>query len=232
MVAVPTGTSGTTTFNLDVGEIIMEAYERCGQLALSGRDYRTARRSLNLMMLDWASRGINLWTVEEGTQVLTAGDATYTLPTDTVDLIETLLRTGTGTNQQDYTLNRISVSTYATLPNKETTGRPVQIYVNRQITPEFTVWPVPDSTEEYTLAYWRLRRIEDTGDVASYSMDVPFRFLPAMVAGLAYYLSMKVPSAFERMGALKAIYDETWQLAADEDRTRASQTFAPFIDSL
>lgn len=222
-------TSGTTTFNLDLGEIIAEAYERIGIFALSGYDYRTARRSLDLMMQEWANRGLNLWTVEEGTQVLTAGDPTYDLPTDTVDLIETMLRTGSDENQQDFSLTRISVSTYATLPNKNATGTPSQIYVNRQLTPTFTVWPSPDSAETYTLAYWRLRRIQDTGTPASNTMDVPFRFLPALCAGLAYYVSMKKPQGAERAMALKAVYEEQFQLAADEDRTRVSFRFIPYI---
>lgn len=227
---VPTpAPSGTTTFNMDLGEIIQEAYERCGVLLLSGMDYRMARRSIDIMMQEWSNRGLNLWTVEAGTQVLTSGTGTYNLPTDTIDLIETMLRTGTGTGQQDYTLTRISVSTYATLPNKNITGRPVEIYVDRQLTPNFTVWPIPDSTQTYTLAYWRLRRIEDTGTPASNLMDMPTRFLPALCAGLAYYLAMKKPSAAPRVADLKAMYDEQWTLAAGEDRTRASFRFIPYM---
>lgn len=230
LIPVPTpATSGTTTFNLDIGEIIIEAYERCGINVLSGNDYRTARRSIDLMMQEWANRGLNLWTVEAGTQVLTAGTATYNLPVDTVDLIETMLRTGTGTNQQDYTLTRISVSTYATIPNKQVPARPTEIYVNRQITPSFTVWPTPDSSQTYTLAYWRLRRIQDTGNLSSNLMDMPFRFMPALIAGLAYYVAMKKTSALDRVAGLKMIYEEQWQLAADEDRTRASFRFVPYM---
>lgn len=221
--------SGTNTFNMDLAEIIQEAYERCGILVLSGLDYRMARRSIDLMMQEWSNRGLNLWTVEEGTQALTAGTATYDLPTDTIDLIESMLRTGTGENQQDYTLTRISVSTYATLPNKNTTGRPVEIYVNRQVEPTFTVWPVPDSNASYTLAYWRLRRIYDTGTPGTNLMDMPTRFLPALCAGLAYYVAMKKPSALERVPGLKAIYEEQWDLAAQEDRTRASFRFVPYV---
>lgn len=221
--------SGTTTFNLDIGEIVIEAFERCGIMALSGNDYRTARRSIDLMMQEWANRGLNLWTVEEGTQVLTEGTATYNLPADTIDLIETELRTGTGQQQQDYTLNRISVSTYATIPNKLVQDRPVQIYVNRQIVPNFTVWPVPDGATTYTVAYWRLRRIQDTGAPASNTMDLPFRFLPALCAGLAYFVAMKKPQALDRVVALKAAYEEQFRLAADEDRQRASVRFVPYI---
>jgi hypothetical protein len=228
----PAQPSGTTTFNLDLGEIIAEAFERCGILVLSGQDYRTARRSLDLMMQEWANRGFNLWTVETGTQVLTQGTATYTLPVDTVDLVETMLRTQSDQNQQDYTLNRISVSTYATIPNKNVQGRPVQVYVNRQITPQFTVWPVPDGTTQYTLAYWRLRRIQDTGVPASNTMDVPFRFLPALCAGLAYHVAMKKPQVQGLVPMLKEVYEEQFKLAADEDRSRASSRFVPFIDWL
>lgn len=231
LVPVPTpAPSGTSSFNLDLGEIIQEAYERCGILMLSGLDYRMARRSIDIMMQEWSNRGLNLWTVEEGTQTLTAGTATYDLPTDTIDLIETMLRTSAGSQQQqDYTLTRISVSTYATLPNKNVTGRPVEIYVNRQVTPNFTVWPVPDSVQTYTLAYWRLRKIEDTGSPASNLMDMPTRFLPALCAGLAYYLAMKKPQCQDRVVALKAVYEEQWDLAAAEDRTRASFRFIPFV---
>lgn len=223
-------TSGTVTFDLDVGEIISEAFERVGgNLVLSGNDYRTARRSLNLMMLEWANRGLNLWTVEAGTTALVQGTATYNLAADTVDLIETELRTGSGQNQQDYTLDRISVSTYASIPNKLTQGRPVQVYVNRQITPNFTVWPVPDGAQSYSLSWWRLRRIQDTGTVASNTMDLPFRFLPALCAGLAFYVAMKKPGAIDRVVGLKAEYEEQFRLAADEDRDRASVRFVPYI---
>lgn len=228
-VPSPATDSGTTTFNLDLGEIIQEAYERLGILMLSGSDYRMARRSIDILMQEWANRGLNLWTVEEGTQTLTAGTATYNLPSDCIDIIEAVLRTGTGTNQQDVTVTRISVSTYATLPNKNVTGRPVEYYVNRQVQPTVTVWPVPDATQTYTFVYWQLRRIEDTGQPASNIMDMPTRFLPALVSGLAYYLSMKKPSAMDRAAALKAVYEEQWDLAAGEDRTRASFRFVPYI---
>lgn len=222
-------TSGTASVNYDLGEIITEAFERAGIMVLSGNDYRTARRSIDLMMQEWANRGLNLWTVEAGTTTLVAGTATYNLATDTVDLIETMLRTGTGVNQQDYTLTRISVSTYATIPNKLVQQRPTQIYVDRQITPTFTVWPVPDASQTYTLAWWRLRRIQDTGQPASNTMDLPFRFMPALCAGLAYYVAMKKPESKDRVIPLKQAYEEQFQLAADEDRTRASFRFVPWM---
>lgn len=222
-------TSGTTAFTMDLGEIITEAYERCGVMVLSGYDYRTARRSIDLMMHEWSNRGLNLWTVEEASQVLTSGTATYTLAADTVDIIEAVMRTGTGTNQQDQQLNRMSVVTYSQLTNKLYQSRPLQYYVSRTSTPTVTMWPVPDSAMTYTLQYWRLRRIQDTGTPASNTMDLPFRFLPALVAGLAYYLSMKKPQALERAIALKGVYDEQWKLAADEDRSRASIRFVPWV---
>ena len=183
------------------------------------------------MMQEWANRGINLWTVDEGSQVLTAGDPTYDLPTDTVDLIDHVIRTGAGSasTQSDLTINRISVSSYSAIPNKLSTGRPVQIYIDRQITPTFTVWPVPDSSQTYTLIYWRLRRIQDAGQPGTNTMDVPFRFMPALVAGLAYNLAMKSPGAEGRVPMLKAIYEEQFKLAADEDRDRASVRFIPYI---
>ena len=230
LIPIPTpAPSGTTNFNMDLWEIVQEAYERCGILTLSGMDYRMARRSIDIMMQEWSNRGINLWTIEEGSQVLTPGTATYSLPAYTIDLIETMLRTETGQNQQDYTLTRISVSTYATLPNKNVQGRPVEIYVNRQVTPQFTVWPVPDASTPYTVAYWMLKRIEDTGDIASNLMDMPTRFLPALCAGLAYFIAMKKPQAFARLDTLKMVYEEQWNLAAGEDRSRASSRFVPYV---
>lgn len=226
-------TSGTTTFNLDIGDIIAEAYERCGILSLSGRDYRTARRSLDLMMLDWANRGLNLWKIEEASIAVVAGTQAYTLPNATVDIIDAVLRTYTGQNQQDYTLGRISGSTWSTLPNKLVPGRPVQYYVDRQLTPVLNLWPLPDGETTYTFVYWALNRIEDTGSTGAYNMDVPWRFLPCLCAGLAYYVGMKRPDAVSgRLADLKAIYDEAWVIASGEDRTRASQRFVPYIPSV
>jgi len=221
-------TSGTSTFNLDLSEIVEEAFERCGSELRTGYDLKTARRSLNLMFADWANRGINMWTFEQGTQTLTPGTATYALPADTVDLMEHVIRTGAGNaaTQADLTITRISVSTYATIPNKLQQGRPIQIWIERLNTPQFTVWPVPDSSQTYQLIYWRLRRIQDAGNGTN-TMDMPFRFIPCMVAGLAYYLSMKVPGAADRMQTLKAQYDEAWALAAEEDREKAAVRFVP-----
>jgi len=221
-------TSGTATFNLDLAEIVEEAFERCGSELRTGYDLKTARRSLNLLFADWANRGVNMWTFEQGTQTLTPGTATYNLPTDTVDLLEHVIRTGAGnvSTQADLTITRISVSTYATIPNKLQQGRPIQIWIERLNTPRFTVWPVPDSSQTYQLVYWRLRRIQDAGNGTN-TMDMPFRFLPCMVAGLAYYLSMKVPGAMDRMQSLKAQYDEAWEIAATEDREKAAVRFVP-----
>ena len=223
-------TSGTAAFNLDLNEYVEEAFERCGAELRTGYDLRTARRSLNLLFADWSNRGINLWTVEQGSQVLTPGTATYTLPADTVDLIEHVIRTGAGnvSTQTDLTITRISVSTYSSIPNKLQQARPIQVWINRQAdAPEFTVWPVPDSSQTYTFVYWRLRRIQDAGAGGTYTQDIPFRFLNALVAGLAYYLSMKIPGAMERMATLKQQYDEAWDLASSEDRDKSAVRFVP-----
>lgn len=221
-------TSGVAVFNPDLSEIIEEAYERCGSELRTGYDMRTARRSLNFMFTDWANRGINMWTMEQGQQILTPGTATYTLPTDTVDLLDHVIRTGAGNSatQADLTITRISESTYATLPNKLQQARPIQVWIQRLNTPQFTVWPVPDTAQQYIFVYWRLRRIQDAGNGVN-TMDMPFRFYNAMVAGLAYYLAMKIPNAIERMPMLKAQYDEAWQLASDEDREKAAVRFVP-----
>lgn len=222
-------TSGTTNFNPQLTDIIQEAYDRAGVVMRSGYEYRSARRSIDILMQEWANRGLNLWTVEEGSQVLTAGIKTYNLPSDTVDLIDHVIRTGSGANQSDLTINRVSVSNYSTIPNKTDQGRPIRIYVDRQITPRFTVWPVPDNSDTYTLVYWRLRRIQDAGQPGTNTMDMPFRFMPALIAGLAYQLAMKNPGAEARVPFLKQVYEEQWQLAADEDRSRASVRFMPYV---
>jgi len=222
-------TSGTASFNLDLSELVEEAFERAGSELRSGYDLRTARRSLNLMFTDWANRGINMWTVEKGEIPLVAGTGTYNLPNDTVDLIEHVVRTNNGqaATQADLSISRISVSTYASIPNKLTTGRPIQVYVDRiSPTPTANLWPVPDGVQTYTLVYWRLRRIQDAGSGVN-TMDVPFRFLNCMVAGLAYMLSMKVPGGIDRIGLLKQQYDEAWELAATEDRDKSSSRFVP-----
>jgi hypothetical protein len=298
-------TSGTASFNLDLTEIVEEAFERAGSELRSGYDLRTARRSLNLMFAEWANRGINMWTFEQGTINLVSGQATYALPVDTVDLLEHVIRTGAGnvSTQADLTISRISVSTYATIPNKLSQARPIQVWFQRldgqrsaigttlastitatdttitvastvglgttgfvlidsetinygsvsgnqllycsrgqayttaaahtsgasvypQNLPSVTVWPVPDASTDYQFVYYRMRRIDDAGNGVN-TMDVPFRFLPCMVAGLAYHLAMKVPTGAERLPLLKVQYDEAWQLAADEDRETAPIRFVP-----
>jgi hypothetical protein len=315
-------TSGTTAFNLDLSELVEEAFERAGAELRTGYDLRTARRSLNIMFADWANRGINMWTMEQGVIPLNTGQATYLLPNDTVDLLEHVIRTqaNSTSNQADLTITRISVSTYATIPNKLTQGRPIQLLVSRydgqdsassyQVTstlnstattitlssttgasptntlpgsgiikidseyiyynelvqtspsngstsgvytlyncirgfndttaashltsaviykvntPTVTVWPTPNAGGGYQLVYWRLRRTQDAGD-GSNVMDVPFRFIPCMAAGLAYYIAGKIPSGYERLPMLKQQYDEAWALASEEDREKAAVRFVP-----
>jgi hypothetical protein len=241
-------TSGSQSFNLDLTEIVEEAFERCGSQLRSGYDLRTARRSMNLLFADWANRGVNLWTVEQGQIVLQQGVNTYSLPIDTVDLIEHVIRTNTGqqNNQADLTISRISVSTYATIPNKLQQARPIQVWVNRQSgatypltdepsyadpvtgvdAPQITVWPTPDGSQTYTFVYWRLRRIQDAGNGVN-TFDIPFRMLPALTAGLSYYLSLKVDGADQRIALLKQQYDEAWDIASSEDRDKSPVRFVP-----
>jgi hypothetical protein len=219
-------TSGTTTFDLDLNSLVEEAFERCGAELRTGYDLRTARRSLNLLTAEWARRGVNLWTIEEGSVSLTEGTITYNLPTNTIDLIEQVIRTGTGTNQQDINISRISASTYATISNKNTEGRPNQVWINRQAArPTINVWPVPEDND-YTFVYYALNRIEDAGNGVN-TQDIPFRFLPCMVAGLAFYLSLKIPQAADRSQFLKQEYEEQWALASTEDREKADFRIAP-----
>ena len=219
-------TSGTATFNLDLNNLVEEAFERCGKELRTGYDLRTARRSLNLLTAEWANRGINLWTIDEGTVSLTSGTSNYNLPADTIDLIEQVVRTGTGQNQQDINITRISASTWGTIPNKNATGRPIQVWINRQASqPQINVWPAPDNNS-YTFVYWRLKRIEDAGNGVN-TQDIPFRFLPCLVAGLAFYLSMKLPGAEMRTQMLKQEYEEQWMLASTEDREKADIRLAP-----
>lgn len=223
-------TSGTAAFNLDLSEIVEEAFERCGSELRTGYDLRTARRSLNLMFADFANRGINLWTLDSGTINLVQGTSVYNLPDDTVDLLEHVIRTGAGnvSTQVDLTITRISNSTYSSIPNKLQQARPIQVWVNRQApTPQVNLWPTPDQTGVYQFVYWRLRRIQDAGDGGTYTQDIPFRFLPALVSGLAYYLALKIPGAMERLPVLKEQYDADWDRASSEDREKAAVRFVP-----
>jgi hypothetical protein len=221
-------TSGVANFNLDLSEIVEEAFERCGSELRTGYDLRTARRSLNLLFADWANRGINMFTFEQGTINLIPGVASYQLPADTVDLLEHVIRTGAGNSstQADLTITRISISTYATIPNKLQQARPIQILIERLDTPRVILWPVPDNSQVYQLIYWRMRRIQNAGDGVN-TMDMPFRFMPCMIAGLAYYLALKIPDALNRLEVLKSQYDEAWQLAAGEDQEKAALRFVP-----
>ena len=298
-------TSGSAAFNLDLTELVEEAFERAGSEMRTGYDMRTARRSLNLLFADWANRGINMWTFEQGTITLKQGLSTYPIPNDTVDLLDHVIRTqaNSTSNQADLTISRISVSTYATIPNKLNQARPIQVWyqrldgqtasagvtLNETLTatdttitlssvvglatagyinldtetiyytyidgndlggcfrgqnnttaathtsgtavyvpnlPRVTVWPTPDGSTTYQFVYWRMRRVQDAGNGVNV-MDVPFRFVPCMVAGLAYYIALKVPGGMERLGVLKQQYDEAWMTAADEDQERAALRLVP-----
>jgi hypothetical protein len=299
-------TSSLTTFNLDLSELVEEAFERCGQELRTGYDLRTARRSLNILTIEWANRGINLWTIEQGSFPLVTGQIAYPIPLDTIDLLDQVIRTGSGSNQIDINLTRISESTYSTIPTKNAQGRPIQVWINRQsgntnavastvldgaidatdttitvlsatnlpsqgyikidnevilyqnvsgnqflncfrgqnnttavshltaasiyqiFLPNVNVWPTANAPgNQYTFVYWRLRRVQDGGGGVS-TQDIPFRFIPAMVAGLAYYLSIKLPNMdMNRAGSLKADYEQQFQLAADEDREKAGIRFVP-----
>ena len=230
-------TTGTALFNLDFAEIAEEAFERAGSELRSGYDLKTARRSLNLLLIEWGNKGINLWTVEEGSILLNTGVTSYNLPIDTVDLLDHVIRTGSGQNQSDITISRISGSTYSTIPNKNAMGKPIQVWINRQsgattptgvAYPTINVWPTPQAPDEqYTFVYWRLKRMDDAGNGVN-TQDIPYLFLPALVAGLAYYLSMKLPGVdIQRAVALKAVYDEQFQLAADENRDKSALRVVP-----
>ena len=222
-------TSGTTTFNMDFTEIAEETWERAGREMRSGYDLRTARRSMNLLTIEWQNRGINMWTIDEGTISLVQGTSSYDLPADTIDLLEHVIRTGSGnvSTQSDLSISRISVSTYASIPNKLTQGRPIQIYIDRgQANPSATVWPVPDASSTYVLKYYRMRRIQDAGSGVE-DADVNFRFLPCLVAGLAYYISQKDPELAPRIPMLQTEYERQFDLAAQEDREKASISLVP-----
>jgi len=224
-------TSNTTAFDMEFTEIAEEAFERAGREMRSGYDLRTARRSMNLLTIEWQNRGINMWTVDSGTIDLVKGQTTpYDLPADTIDLLEHQIRTGSGNTatQSDLTISRISVSTYASIPNKLTQGRPIQLYIERlRDHPKVNVWPIPDRSD-YKLYYWRMRRIQDAGSGVQ-TADMNFRFFPCLVAGLAYYIAMKLPEMMDRVPMLKAVYDEQFELAAGEDREKTSARFVPRI---
>ena len=305
-------TSGVANFNLDLNEIVEEAFERAGGELRTGYDLRTARRSMNLLFADWGNRGVNMWTFEQNAITLVTGQPTYALPDDTVDLLDHVIRTNQNVpnNQADLTITRISVSTYATIPNKLIQGRPIQVWIQRltasdsllpgtlqatilstttsipitslagvpnagfikigseliaynEVQPatdtspalllnccrgqdgttavghssgaaitlsqknSITVWPTPNPGTTYQFVYWRMRRIQDATNSGVRTFDVPFRFLPCLVAGLAYYIALKIPEGLARLEILKAQYDEAWQLAAGEDQEKAAVRFVP-----
>ena len=225
------GVNPTTSFLPDIGEIVEEAYERAGLEMQSGYDLRTARRSLDLMMLEWQNRGINLWTVEQvDLGLLIAGTAAYPLASGTIAVLEVLLRENEGVTatQVDYEMGRISRDTYAGIPNKLTQAKPVQVYVDRQQdATTINLWPTPDSSTKYKIIYYRIRRMTDTGPGGTYDADVPDRFWPALIAGLAYNIALKRPEASERVQLLKQAYEEQFAFAADEDREKAPIRFYP-----
>ena len=229
-------TTGTQSFNLDLNSLVEEAFERAGSELRTGYDFRTARRSLNLLTIEWANRGINLWTIEQGEIAMVQGQIAYNLPVDTIDLLDHVIRTQSGIDQTDINITRISVSTYASIPNKNAQGRPIQVWIDRQSGatepstginyPTINVWPAPEQSNYYTFVYWRLKRIQDAGNGTN-TQDIPFRMLPCLVAGLAYYLAMKIPEAAPRLEMLKASYEEQWMLASSEDREKAAIRLAP-----
>jgi len=222
-------TSGTTAFDMDFTEIAEEAWERAGREMRSGYDLRTAHRSMNLLTIEWQNRGLNLWTIDEQTVSITSGTSQYTLASDTIDVLDQVIRENSGntSTQSDLTISRIGVSTYATIPNKLTQGRPIQVWIERlRAAPRINLWPVPNKS--YTFVYWRARRVEDAGSGVE-TADMNFRFLPCLVAGLAYYIAMKTPELAERVTMLKTIYEEQYSLAAGEDRDKTSEHFVPRV---
>jgi hypothetical protein len=230
-------TTGVADFNMDFTEIAEEAWERAGREMRSGYDLRTARRSMNLLTIEWQNRGINMWTIEEGFINLVQGTAAYALPADTIDLLEQVIRTnqGNSSTQSDLTISRISMPTYASIPNKLTEGRPIQINVERlRDNPVVNIWPVPDQGTAlapfYVLRYWRMRRIQNAG-AGIQTPDVSFRFLPCLVAGLAYYIASKDPDLMPRIPMLQAEYERQFELAAGEDREKATIRLVPRLSN-
>ena len=223
-------TSGTYAFTLDLADMIEESFERAGLELRSGYDYRTARRSIDLLMLEWQNRGLNLWTIQEGTTSITAGTARYALSGEILDIIEAYIRTDSGdtSKQFDQVLTRVSISQHAHLSNKLDQAKPLQYWLEKDPAAiAVNLWPVPDSAETYTLGYYYMQRVEDSGSPGSNNMDVPSRYLPCLVSGLAYQISLKRPEASERAPMLKSEYEEQWSLAADADREKASFRVTP-----
>ena len=218
-------TSGTSDFNLEFDDIIVEAYERCGIDVRDGYDMKTAMRSINIMLAEWANRGLNLWTIEQRQVTLVAGTYQYSLPLDTVDALSAVIRTNAGqSTEQDITVDRIGYAEYLHVPNKNTQSRPAQWFLQRTTTPQLFLYPAPDATQTYIFRYYAVRRIQDAGTFTN-TADVVFRFLPSLIAGLAYYLSVK--KAPDRVQLLKAMYDEEFQRAANEDRENSGYFAVP-----
>ena len=213
--------SGSTDFELDVADYVEEAFERCGLEARTGYDLKTATRSLNLMLADWANRGLNQWTIKQRTISLVKSDGEYSLDTDVIDILAVVVRRD-GT---DFNISRVSRDEFLAIPTKTTEGRPTQFFLDRQITPNLKIWPLPENSTD-VIVYDSLTRIDDA-DTAKNTMEVPFRFYPCLAAGLAYYLSLK--RAPERVQMLKAVYEEEFRRAIDEDRDRASFQISPSL---
>jgi hypothetical protein len=223
-------TSGSTSFSLSLEEIVDEAFDRCGLKLMSGEDFQTARRSLDLMLIEWQNRGTNFWTLDQTTVNLVQGQESYILADTVYDVLECFVRTGTGTSQQDLTVRRTSVSSYAKISNKPSQGRPVKYWLDKQRdAPVMYLWPVPD--QAYSLIHYSLSRVEDSGSPASLTTDVPYRFLPALVAGLAYNVGIKRSNrvAPDKLMSLKADYEQQWDLAQSGDRDRSSFRIRPAI---
>jgi hypothetical protein len=212
-------TSSSTNFEIDVAEYIEEAFERCGLEARTGYDLQTAKRSMNIMLAEWANRGLNQWTIEQRTQTLTANDSDYSLETDVIDILSAAVRRST----TDFSMTRISRDNYLAIPTKTTTGRPTQFFLDRQITPNLKIWPAPENSTD-TIVYDALTRIQDADGVTN-TMEIPFRFYPCLTAGLAYYIAMK--RAPDRIQLLKSVYEEEFERAMGEDRDRSSFTVTP-----
>jgi len=212
-------TSSSTNFEMDVAEYIEEAFERCGLEARTGYDLKTAKRSMNIMLAEWANRGLNQWTIEQRTQTLTANDSDYSLETDVIDILSAVVRRST----TDFSMTRISRDNYLAIPTKTTTGRPTQFFLDRQITPNLKIWPAPENSTD-TIVYDALTRIQDADGVTN-TMEIPFRFYPCLTAGLAYYIAMK--RAPDRIQLLKSVYEEEFERAMGEDRDRSSFTVTP-----
>jgi len=215
-------TSSSTNFELDVAEYIEEAFERCGLELRTGYDLQTAKRSMNIMLAEWANRGLNQWTIEQRTQALTANDSDYSLGTDVIDILSAVVRRGT----TDFSMSRISRDTYLATPNKSTTGRPTQFFLDRQITPNLKIWPTPENSTD-VIIYDALTRMQDA-DAVTNTIEIPFRFYPCLTAGLAYYISMK--KAPDRIQLLKTVYEEEFERAMGEDRDRSSFTVTPQLN--